>query len=206
MGYLGLDETPVKDDNMFQRLFWPSDHAGETDSLGKQGFWVCFSIGIFSMLGAMMRGHPFLGLLTGLFYVLGGMGVREHNQPAATLVALAYLLNVLAAIFSGRFPGFISLAAAVLLIANIRGTYIAAKWAASGDADAMPERMNASIADKLEDQWPGRIWPKGQIAFFVIAGVYLLLTVLGVVMLAVRPAVKQKPEPPSTVLHVSPTR
>jgi hypothetical protein len=31
MGYLGLDQSPVKDDNMFQRMFWPSDHAGETD-------------------------------------------------------------------------------------------------------------------------------------------------------------------------------
>ena len=99
MGYLGLDQTVVRDDNMFQRMFWPSDHAGEADTLGKQGFWVCLAIAILSFVVITAQGHWLLGPFTALFFLLGGAGVREHDQPAAVLVAVAYVMNLVAASF-----------------------------------------------------------------------------------------------------------
>jgi hypothetical protein len=171
---------------------------------------VCVAIGLLSFLGLALRGSPILGLLTALFYWLGGMGVREHSQPAAVLVASAYLLNLLASIAQGVPPGLLTLAAAVLLIANVRGTFIAAKWAAQGDPEAMPERMSETFSDKLVDQMPRTLWPKTRVVFFVIGILYLLLTVLGAVMLAMglprRTQAARQPQRPHAMLNASPTR
>jgi len=209
MGFLGLDQTPVKDDNMFQRMFWPSDNAGDTDTLGKQGFWVCGAIGLFSLLTSALQGHPIVGLLTALFFCLGGIGVREHSQPAAVLVAAVYLLNIVAAIASGLPPGALTIILSLLLLANVRATYIAAKWADRGDPSVMPERFNETFADKLVDQMPARVWPIAKIPFFCIAGLYLVLTLLGAVMLAMGVPQKmralQQQKRPSAVL-VTPSR
>jgi hypothetical protein len=211
MGYLGLDQTEVKEDNIFQRMFWPSDHAGETDALGKQGFWVCFGIAIISLVTLLVQGHWLIAPLPLLFYGLGGIGVREHSQPAAVLVAIVYLLEqLLGIVFLGRPPGLIAIAATVLLLANIRGTWIAARWAASGDPDAMPERQSTTFTDKLADQMPAAVWPRARIAFFGIAGVYVLLTLLSAAFLTVGTAGKthaaQQDQPRSTVVEVSPSR
>jgi hypothetical protein len=147
MGYLGLDETPVKDDNLFQRLFWPSDHAGETDALGKQGFWVCWIVALISLIVLTLQGHLFIGLLQFAFFALGGVGVREHSVSAATLVAVGFWANQILGMFQGQFPGILVIAGGVLLIANIRGTYIAERWAKRGDPDAFPERMNTTFLE-----------------------------------------------------------
>lgn len=211
MGFLGLDETPVKDDNLFQRLFWPSDHAGETDTLGQQGFWVCLVVGVISLAGLSLQGHWILGVFTFLFYGLGGVGVREHSQPAAMLVALAYLLNVLAQVFAtGSPPGAIQTLVTLLLLANVRGTWVAAKWAESGDPEAMPERMNQTFGDKLVDQMPARVWPLGRVPFFCIAGLYVVLSIAGAVALAIgsarlRAKTLQPPQNDQTI-EVAPSR
>lgn len=210
MGYLGLDETPIKDDNLFQRLFWPSDHAGETDQLGQQGFWVCWAVGSVSFLLMLARGHWLLALLTLLVFGLGGTGIREHSQPAAMLIACIYWLNQLAGVVSGQFPGFLGLVGGVLLIANIRGTYIAAKWAARGDQEVFPERARATLADRFVDQMPLKVWPKAKVPFFALAGLYLALTVLGIVALAVaaggRHPVPVANDPGGVTVEVAPSR
>ena len=183
MGYLELDQTEIKEDNLFQRMFWPSDHAGEADTLDKQGFWVCLGIAVLSCVELFVQGHAILAILTLLFYWLGGMGVREHSQPAAILVALAYLLGMVAAAFGGVPPGALGVIASLLLLANVRGTWIAAKLVAEDGAEAMPDRRSETFGDRLVDQMPATIWPTMRIPFFTIEGLYLLLTVFGVVMI-----------------------
>ena len=210
MGYLGLDQTEIKDDNMFQRMFWPSDHAGETDQLGKQGLWVCFAVAVLSALVLTAQSHWVLALLTLLFFALGGVGVREHSTAAATLVAVTYLLNLVANLFLALPPGILQMGATVLLLANIRGTWIAAKWARSGDPDAMPERRKETFSDRVVDQIPAKVWPITRIPFFVLGGLYVLLTLFGAFNLAthhIAPTTEQRRDtPPGATLQVSPPR
>ncbi len=179
MGYLGLSEPAEKQDNIFQRLFWPSDHAGEADTLGQQGFWICAVVAIISLVALSVQRHWILALLSFAFFLLGGIGVREHSTPAAVFVALAYALNQALGLFLGQFPGFLAFVACVLLIANIRGTWIASQHKFSGDPDAFPERLNSTFRDKLVDQMPAKVWPRTKILFFVIAALYMLLTLFG---------------------------
>jgi len=197
MGYLGLSEPIEKEDNLFTRLFWPSDHAGEADSLGQQGFWICMAVAVVSGFVLFLQGHTLIALLTFAFFGLGGMGIREHSVPAAALVAVAYVLDLIAAFLSGRSPGFFGLVATVLLIANIRGTWIASKWAKLADPDSFPERLAATWRDRLVDQLPAQIWPGSRIAFFCIAALYLFLSVAGTISLGLRLA-RSTPPTPST--------
>ena len=73
------DGRTGKDDNLFKRLFWPSNHPGEVDALGQQGFWICLIVGLVSGVMLLLTVHPFIGLLTMAFFWLGGIGVREHS-------------------------------------------------------------------------------------------------------------------------------
>lgn len=184
MGYLGLSEPVEKQDNLFRRIFWPGDGAGDVDALGQRGFWLCAAVGTISFVLFVAQGHWLIALLTLAFFWLGGVGVREHSTAAAVLVAAAYLLHQAASLMAGTFPGVIAVAAAVLLIANIRGTQIAARWAKSGDAEVFPERMRETWSDRLVDQMPARVWPRTRVVFFGIAGIYMLLAVVGTALLA----------------------
>ena len=192
MGILGLAEPIDKQENLVQRLFWPSDHAGEADFLAQQGFWICALVAVASSLILLLQAHWGMAFLTLAFFILGGIGVREHNTPAAACVALAYLFNQATGLMSGRYPGFMSIVAAVLLIANIRGTWVAARWARNGDPHVFPERLRRTWKDRLVDQMPTRVWPLAKLPFFCIAGAYMLLTISATVTLAhhiARPAV-----------------
>jgi len=206
MGFLELDGNPVKDDNMFQRLFWPSDHAGEADYLGKQGFWVCMIVALIGSLGSAYRGHPFIAMLLFIFYALGGIGVREHSVAAAVLVAADYWIENIFAISQGHFPGILSIAAGVMLLANIRGTYIAAKWARTGDPEAFPERGHQTVSERFADQMPPYVWPKARIPFYAVAGVYMMMTIVGVFVLATRPPRPAQPPADTQQLDVAPPR
>jgi hypothetical protein len=206
MGYLGLSEPLEKEDNLLQRLFWPGDHAGETDTLGQQGFWICAVVAIGSLVVLAVQGHWILALLTLAFFGLGGIGVREHSTVAAVLVAVAYVLNLIANVMAGKFPGFLTIAAAVLLIANIRGSWVAAKWAKRGDPESFPERMRETWRDRLVDQMPAWVWPRARIAFFCVAGIYMLLLLLGTVMLSRRVSEPGASQQTQYLLDVKPSR
>lgn len=183
MGYLGLDGETYKEDNLFQRLFWPGDHAGEAELLGQQGFWICSIVAILSMIVLSVQGLWIVGMLSLFVFVLGGIGVREHSTTAAILLALVQIFAIISGLFLGHPPGFLGLVFTILLLANIRGTWIARRWSQKGDPEVMPERMKENWKDILVDQLPPRIWPIGRFVFFPLCAVYLLLLVAGTIVL-----------------------
>lgn len=181
MSILGLDGTPEQEENIFKRIFWPRNEPYAVDSLGQQGFWVCFGVGLISGVVSLITGHPLLAILVICFYWMGGVGVREHSVPAAILVTGAYFLSVGLVIWSGRPPGLLDIAIGVILLSNIRGTYIASAWKRTGDPDLFPDRMKTTFRDKLVDQWPRAVWPKGKFVFFSAGFCYGVLLVLGMI-------------------------
>ena len=176
---LGLSDERTKDDNLFQRLFWPSNQPGEVDTLGQQGFWVCLVVALFSGGVMILAGHPLIGMLTLVLYGLGGVGIRQHSVAAAIFISFCYVANLLINLFLTQMPGVLSLIVAGLLLANIRGTYIASKWQATGDLEQFSE--SPTFFDRLVDQIPPRVWPWGRFLFFVLGAIYLALTILGAI-------------------------
>ncbi len=195
MGYLGLDETTVKDDNLFQRLFWPSDNPSDTDALGVQGFWICIVVAAFSTIVLLLTGNLLLALITLAFFVLGGIGVREHSVSAAILVSVAYLVGVIGNVFLGIPPGALTIIAALMLLTNIRAAHIAKKWAKNPDPATMPDRHSETALDLLVDQMPAKVWPVAKIPFYCVAGIYMFVLLLGTVGLAMHPRSLQTTDP-----------
>ena len=176
---LGLSDERTKDDNLFQRLFWPSNQPGEVDTLGQQGFWVCLVVAVFSGVTMVLVGHPLIGLLSFAFYGLGGVGIRQHSVAAAIFISFAYVANLLINLLLTQVPGVLTLIIAGLLLANIRGTYIASKWQNSGNLESPSE--SSTFFDWLVDQVPQRVWPSGRFLFFVLGAIYLALILLGAI-------------------------
>lgn len=182
METLGLSGLPQPRDSLFRRLFWPSDNASDADMLGQQGFWLCLFIGLLSLVVLSLQGHWISGVITVVVFSLGGIGVREHDLFAAISVAVIYVANIAGMIVLGRPPGILSFFAALLLLGNIRGCRIAAKWSRL-DPESIPVRMNETWQDKLVDQMPARVWPKARYAYYVIAIVFFLVSIAGMVLL-----------------------
>ncbi|HEY4359129.1 MAG TPA: hypothetical protein VGN16_25505 [Acidobacteriaceae bacterium] len=188
MSTLGLDDRPSKDENFFQRLFWPSPDPSEVDTLGRQGFWLCLILGVLSLVFLVLRAQPLSGAVALLFFFLGGIGVREHSVTSAIYVAGAYAINICSVIALGSSPGPLDLIAFGLLLANIRGTWIASRWMKRAGHEAFPDRMSETLGDKMADRMPAAVWPKLSMVFYVLGGVYLLLSVFGMLLLAMHGA------------------
>jgi hypothetical protein len=107
------------------------------------------------------------------------MGVRQSNWPAAAVVFSIFLLNQLANMAKGHFPGALGIIGAGVLLSNLRATFLASEWRPAAEDEDRPTRFNDNIRDKLADQLPAKLWPVLQIPFFGLAAIVLLLTLLG---------------------------
>jgi hypothetical protein len=191
---LGISDKQQEPDNFFRRIFWPSNHPSDVDLLGQQGFWVCAFVAAVWIIQGVVGGHWIVGIFFALVFLLGGIGVREHSRAAAVCISVLYLVNVVGTTVLGKsVPGVLALAALGLLLANIRGTWIAARWKNVADEDDLPTRFNENWRDWLVDILPPRVWPRGRYAFFGLYAIAFLLMIVGLAAIA---AHKVQPENP----------
>lgn len=191
METLGLSGPPVRNENIFRRIFWPSADSVDADMLGQQGFWICLLLALLTVIGAAFRGSIIIGVLFSLFYFLGGIGVREHDVVASISVAAVYVLNAAAAVLMTRqFPGWLVLFIILILASNVRGCWIASKWLRSGDPDLIPRRMNENWRDKLVDQMPALVWPRIRRVFYVLAFLVFMATLAGTIVVVGFPSMR----------------
>jgi hypothetical protein len=192
---LGISDKPQEPDNFFRRIFWPSNHPSDVDLLGQQGFWVCTFVAAVSTIQGIVGGHWMVYLFFALVFVLGGIGVREHSRAAAVCISVLYLVNVGGVAILGRaVPGVLTLAALGLLLANIRGTWIAARWKGVAAEDDLPTRFNENWRDWLVDIMPPRVWPRGRYAFFGLYAIAFLLTIAGLVAIVTHKVHPENPD------------
>jgi hypothetical protein len=188
METLGLSGPPAPRDSFFRRLFWPSADSADADTLGQQGFWLCLILAVIAVATAVFQSHLIFGVLFGIFYFFCGLGVREHDVPAAIAAAGVYLVNIIATSLTEKHPpGVLTVFIVLLLIANVRGCWIASKWAKDGDPALIPARLNETWQDKLVDQMPARVWPLTRKTFYVVASIVLLLTLAGSIRILLHP-------------------
>lgn len=187
MQTLGLQGESKRSDGRLKSIFWPTvENAWDVDYLGQQGFWLCFVIAIAQVVFSLLTGNPVaiaMGILAGLVYFLGGMGVREKSWPAAALIFSCYLFETALTAANAAFlspGGLLKIAFLGLLLSNVRATFIASEWRAPADGEDRPTRFNDSLRDKLVDAWPAKLWPVLQIPFFVLGSLWLLIGIFAV--------------------------
>ncbi len=183
MQTLGLAPEARRSDGPFKSLLWPTvDNAWDVDYLGRQGMWVCTAVGVLILITSFFTGNMvagFVGLLMALFYVLGGMGIRQGSWPAAAAIFVVYFLSIVPNL--SLYPiGILRLAVAAVLLANVRAAFLASEWKPAAEGEDRPTRFSESLADRYIDQLPAVIWPKAQIPFAALAILVALLNLLGV--------------------------
>jgi len=178
MQTLGLSSESQRSDGWLKSLLWPTvENAWDVDYLGQQGMWVCTVVAVFGLGASLLTGNPVLiavAALSALFFVLEGMGIREANWPAAAILFAVQLCSVLLQ------PGIFSVAFALILLSNLRATFLASEWRPAAEGEDRPTRFSESFGDKYVDQLPRVLWPKLQIPFFILGAAMLLLSLLGV--------------------------
>jgi hypothetical protein len=181
MQTLGISNSTPPQEKRFKNLFWPTIRTGtDVDALGTQGFWICTIVALLALGEMTIMGQPILGVLMGIYFYLGGVGVRQHNIYSAIVVFIMFLANTLAS------PGILNVILTAVLLSTLRATFIASFWEPETVEAEMPIRLNETWGDKFADKWPLWLWPKIQIVFYIYSAGFLLLMLLGFAVIAMR--------------------
>jgi hypothetical protein len=182
MQTMDLSGTAPQSENRLKSLFWPSIHnATDVEYLGSQGFWICTIIGVGSFALSLFAGQYISGFFVLLYFYLGGNGVRQRDVFAAVAVFMLMLTTVLIS------PGILTFFGCVILLSNMRATFIASFWEPGAENAEPAIRFNETFGDKLVDQFPAWLWPKIRYGYYAFAVIFLLLTLVGLFVLAMRP-------------------
>jgi hypothetical protein len=185
MQTLGLSGDNKRSDGWLKSLLWPSvENAWDVDYLGQQGMWICTGLAVFTFVFGLITGNILLtgvSVLFALFYLLGGMGVRQGSLTAAILVFASFALGEVVQMASGHPPGVLGMIVTGVLLSNVRGTYLASQWKPLEEGEDRPTRFNETLADKYIDQMPAKLWPVMQIPFIILAITVYVLAVPGMI-------------------------
>jgi hypothetical protein len=95
-------------------------------------------------------------------------------------VLIYYAIDFLAGV------GVVKVIVTALLLSNLRATWIASEWKPDSEEAALPPRMGDTFFDKMADKWPAFIWPKVKWVYYVFSFGFLVLTVAGLIIIAIR--------------------
>lgn len=180
MQNLGLSDSTPRTESRWRALFWPViRNEGDFDYITTQGLWICFFVAAVTLIFTAIAGSLLLAAFGAAFYFLAGVGVRQQSWIAAIVAFSSYLLSGLVAQrYTGNGFGIMQVIFLALLFANIRGSWLAARWAADSESAVAPPRLNQTFTDKLSDQLPALLWPKAKFVFYVLATLQIGLLLL----------------------------
>jgi hypothetical protein len=178
MQTLGVSNSTPPSENRLKNLFWPTiTTATDVDTLGTQGYWICAIVAVLVLASSILAGRPIAGALLCILYFVGGTGVREHSRFAAALVFFMFFIETVFAF------GIWKLLLCLVLLSNLRATFIASSLKSSAPESEMPMRFDDTWADKFADKLPALIWPKVRIVYYIFSIGYLILTCWGLFLL-----------------------
>jgi hypothetical protein len=184
MQTLGLSDSTPRTEGRLKALLWPTiRNDGDFDYVTEQGFWVCFIVAVSTFAFSIFTRSFFLGGFEASFYFLAGVGVRQRNKLAAISAFVAYFLGglVIQRYTSNGF-GIGRIIFLALLLSNIRGIWLSARWKKAVDPLQEPIRLKETMFDKLSDQLPSLIWPKAKWVFAFVAVTEIALMLIPLTM------------------------
>jgi hypothetical protein len=181
MQTLGLAESTPRTESRWRALFWPTiRNDGDFDYITRQGFWVCFIVAVITFIISAFA-ISLAGAFEAVFFFLAALGIRQRSRIAAVAAFSAYLLGaVVLQRYTGAGFSILRIIFLALLFANIRGSWISARWERETHPAIAPIRLNETIADKIVDQLPAILWPKMRFVFYGLAGLEIALLLLSI--------------------------
>ncbi|HVP44462.1 MAG TPA: hypothetical protein VMS96_13595 [Terriglobales bacterium] len=192
MQTLGLSDSTPRTESRLKSLLWPSIQTdADVDYLGVQGYWVCLLVATGSFVFMALSGQLISGFLFFLLFYIGGVGIRTGSRYAATLVLAYYVVDLVAIVLLRSFmllsPGIVArICVTALLLSNLRATWLAAGWKSKGEGLPGERPQSASWSDKFADQFPLWLWPKVRVLYYVYSAGLILLTLIGLAVVARR--------------------
>lgn len=173
MQTLGISDSIPRTDSRFRALFWPTIRNNvDYDYVSQQGFWICLIVAVFTLGVGLFTQPTIYVYVDALFFFLAGVGVRQRSRIAAIAAFAAYFLGTLVLQrYTGNGFSIARIIFMALLLANVRGSWLAATWQEQPDADEPPIRLSQTFTDKISDQLPGAIWPVARFVFYPLAAV-----------------------------------
>ncbi len=174
MQTLGVSTTATPAENRFKTLFWPSIRSEvDVDHISRQGFWLCTVVAVLTIAVGAMGGVLVLlfSTIEALFYFLAGIGIRQRSRFAAVAAFTAYTASSFI-LPAGTFP-ILRVVMIALLLANVRGTWLSAKWQ-PGATEPPPLPPDETWKDKLSGAFPIRVWPVARWFLYAFAAIELL--------------------------------
>jgi len=183
MEILGLSNSTPRTESRWRALLWPTIRdEGDFDYVTTQGFWICFTVAVMSLVLESLADSLVSAALDAAFYFLAALGVRQRSRVAAVTAFSAYLLSALVLQkYTGGGFGILRIIFLALLFANIRGNWLSARWAVDQSGSYAPMRLNQTLGDRLSDQLPAFLWPKSKYLFYVLAVVEIALLLIALV-------------------------
>ena len=174
MQTLGLSESTPRTENRLKSLFWPDIKTGsDVDYIGAQGYWVCALVAVVSFAFTLVN-SPMIATLTLLLYYFGGVGVRERSRYAAVVVFALFVLDLVVSPFS-----VVKILMTVILLSNVRATWIVNRWIPDSEDASLPPRFNDSWSDKFADTFPRWLWPKIRYPYYVFSAGLFVFVIIG---------------------------
>jgi hypothetical protein len=173
MQSLGLSDSTPRQQGRLKSLFWPSiRHDYDVDYLTRQGFWLCMLVAGLTLLVSMATGQARAVLFDVAFYVVCGIGIRVSSRTAAVAAFLAYFLTgvVMVKLMGAQGFGIVRIICLGLLLSNVRGTFLAARWAVS-KTEPPPTPRSGTFGEWFTDVMPRKVWPIGQFVFYILAAI-----------------------------------
>jgi hypothetical protein len=181
MQTMNLSGTAPESENRLKSLFWPTIHnAADVDYMGAQGLWICTIVAVYVFLVSMIAGQPIIGFCYLLYYLLGGLGVRQQSVFCGVVVFVMFFAGTVLS------PGILRFFGSVLLLSNMRATFVASFWDPGVAEAEMPMRFDETWGDKFVDKLPAWLWPKIRYGYYVYAVLFLMLTIAGIIALLLR--------------------
>jgi hypothetical protein len=173
MQTLGLSDSTPRTESRTKSLFWPTIKTdSDVEHITRQGFWIGLVVGALTIVVQAFQGSIGTGFFEGLFFALGGVGIRQRSRTAAVSMFAAYVLGVVVQLkMSGRGLSILSVFVAATLLANVRAIFLCARFNPA-DAAAFP-RLTETIGDKLVNVMPPMAWPAVRWLFYIMAVIEL---------------------------------
>jgi hypothetical protein len=156
MQTLGLADSIPRTESRWRALFWPTiRNEVDLDYVTRQGFWICCIVAAVTFVVNFFAGDVLTGAFESLFFFLAGIGVRERSRVAAITAFSTYLLSaIVLQKYTGSGFGIVRIIFLALLLANIRGNWLSARWEKDNLVGIAPIRQNETIGDKLPINFP----------------------------------------------------
>ena len=176
MQTLGLSDATPRTESRWRALFWPTiRNAVDYDYVTRQGLWICLLVGVVDLLFGLLAGNAFVATIEGLFFVFAGVGVRERSRVAAVAAFAAYFTGSLVLQrYTGNGFSIVRLIFLALLLANVRGSWVSARWDQECEQPALPP-LGETIGDWFTYKMPRVLWPKVKSLFYVFVGIEMAM-------------------------------